>query len=130
MINWINEKIIPEGNLKNVMTRVVTFEDPLFGEVPFELDILLIGYTYHHLGPLDIRVSYMCDKVRPKLPRDTLVIFVDFKSVPSNRPENLGHKHGYDEAAHGDHHHRSHDTGHLSRVTCHGSFDTCRWPPW
>ena len=114
MINWINEKIIPEDNLKNVTTRVITFEDPMLGEVPFEMDVLLIGYTYHHLGPLDVRVPYMRDKVRPKLPRDTLVVFVDFEAVPPNMPENLGHKHGHGEHthgdhSHGDHHHGSHD---------------------
>ena len=114
MINWINEKIVPEDNLKNVTTRVVTFEDPMLGEVPFEMDVLLIGYTYHHIGPLDVRVAYMRDKVRPKLPKDALVVFVDFESMPPNRPENLGHKHGdddhtHDDHSHGDHHHGSHD---------------------
>lgn len=109
MVDWINGKIIPENGLKNVTTGVVTYEDPMLGDVPFEMDLLLIAYTYHHIGPLDVRVSYMRDKVRPKLPEDALVVFVDFESIPPNRPENLGDKHGHEGHSHGDHHHGSHD---------------------
>ena len=122
MVDWIKEKIIPEENLTNVTAGVVPFEDPLLKEVPFEMDILLIGYTYHHLGLRDVRVAYMRDKVRPSLPRDALVVFVDFESFPPNMPEHLAKKVGHDH--HGDDHHGSHDHGsHDHGHHHHGSHD-------
>ena len=89
MIDWINEKIIPEHDLNNVTTKLVTFEDPMLGEVPFKTDVLVMGYAYHHIGPLGVRVQYMRDKIRPKLPSNALVIIVDFETEPENVPEGL-----------------------------------------
>ena len=104
MVDWMDENIVTGESLKNVTTKVVTFEDPLLGEVPFEMDLLLIGYTYHHIGPLDVRVSYMRDKVRPKLPKDALVVFIDFEATPQNMPDEIAQKLKGDGHAHGDQH--------------------------
>lgn len=97
MVAWISEKVVPKDDLKNVTAKVIPFDDPMLGEVPFVMDVLLIAYTYHHMGPLDVRVPYMRDKVRPHMPDDALLIFVDFEEMPENKPEvpdEHGHHHG------------------------------------
>lgn len=109
MIDWIKEKVVPKDDLKNVTMKVVPVEDPLLDEVPFEMDVLLMAYTYSHLGPLDVRVAYMRDKVRPKIPKDALVVFVECDAMPDNE-----HMHGYGDHAQeqGNHAHDGHDHSH------------------
>ena len=120
MIAWINEKVIPKEDLKNVTTKVVPMEDPLLDEVPFRIDVLLMGYTYCHIGPVDVRVPYMRDKVRPKLPEGALLVVVECDDMSEEEHTHGDHTH-CDQAhpdhtdidhVHGDHTHSDHDNHH------------------
>ncbi len=85
MVDWITNLASKQG-LANISAKVINRDDPKLDEVPFKFDILLVGYTYHHMGTADERVTYFRDKIQPKLPDGATVVIVDFEEFPPNPP--------------------------------------------
>lgn len=95
MVKWIDDLVAKEG-IKNITTKLIDPEDPKLEEVPFKFDVLLVGYTYHHMGPEEVRIPYFRDKVRPAMPDDAVVVIVDFEEFPADKPSDLVPPHGED----------------------------------
>ncbi len=85
MVDWITNLASKQG-LENISAKVVSTDDPKLEEIPFTFDVLLVGYTYHHMGTEDERVEYFQDKVKPYLPDGAVVVIVDFEDFPANSP--------------------------------------------
>ncbi len=94
MVDWITN-LASKQDLTNISAKVVSPDDPKLDEVPFKFDILLVGYTYHHMGTADERVTYFRDKIQPKLPDGATLVIVDFEEFPPDPPFDLGHAHDH-----------------------------------
>ena len=105
MVDWINEKLVAKDGLKNVTAKLVPAEDPLLDEVPFRIDVLLMGYTYCHIGPAEVRMPYLRDKVRPKMPEDSLLVVVECDAMSEEEYAHLQGDHAHDDPSQPDHSH-------------------------